>query len=76
MDRETERCLARMEGKLNIILRSMGWIVSVGAGLIAYTYFDWGQYYAFGLFMLVGVTFDRSIASLEKRLPIGDDEAG
>ena len=79
MDRQLETHLARIESKINIIA---GWFVLVlgiavaFAGSWLFRAYEWGVYYGIAVGFLAGFAFERSIASLEKRLPYEDGDDG
>jgi hypothetical protein len=72
MDRELEKHLTRIEGKINIVARGVGYTVGIVAGFGAYYVSrnePWAIYYGFGAAILLGGMVEFPIRSLEKRLP-------
>jgi hypothetical protein len=75
MDRELERRLARMEGKINLGLKAISWIAAFTCGFGVYFLADasewneWAAYVGFVAALLAGGLVDWRVRQLEKMLP-------
>ncbi len=79
MDRQTDRRLARIEGKINAIARwfviVLGIVVAAAVSFLTRKY-SWAIYYGVGAGFLAALALERSIAKLEKLLPDEDEDDG
>jgi hypothetical protein len=78
VDRELERHLARIEGKVNIVAKSVSYISAVACGLGAFLlarsseWGDWAALIGVGAGIFFGGIVDWRIRRLEKMLPYDD----
>jgi hypothetical protein len=75
MDRDLERRLARLEGKVNIAIRTLSWLIALGFGFGAYfvaqqtDWHLWARYIGFAAAAIGGAAVDLRTRQLEKLLP-------
>ena len=82
MDRELERRLARMEGKINIGLKTLSWLAAFVCGFGIYflasadgRYGEWAAYIGFGAALFAGGIVDLLARRLEKMLPFDVEDS-